>query len=167
MKSRRALVVLVALVLIVIDRLTKVWAAANLQIGVPKQIVGDFFRFNLTYNPGAAFSLLTNATWIFALFAACASVFILWYAPRIGRTSFAIAAGGVLAGASGNLIDRCINEPGFPSGHVTDFLELPYWPIFNIADSSITISMTFIIIMLLLGYNPDGTRENKKASAHE
>jgi signal peptidase II len=160
-KSRRALVLLVAAIILIADRATKVWAAANLQVGQPEPVLGDFLRFNLIYNPGAAFSMLTNATWVFSIFATVASIAVIWYSRRIKSVPYAIAAGGVLAGASGNLIDRCINEPGFPVGHVTDFIELPYWPIFNVADSSIVVSMTCIVIMLLLGYNPDGTRETK------
>ena len=152
----------VAAVVLLADRLTKIWAESTLIEGQPQQVLGDFLRFNLTHNPGAAFSMFTNATWIFAVFASIASIGIIWYAPRLVSTPFAIAAGGVLAGASGNLIDRCINEPGFPNGHVTDFLELPYWPIFNVADSSIVVSITALVIMLMLGYNPDGTRETKK-----
>lgn len=164
MKSRRLLVLVVAAIILIADRLTKVWAAANLQVGEPQQIIGDFLRFHLTYNPGAAFSMLTNATWVFSIFATVASVAVIWYSSRIKSTAFAVAAGGVLAGASGNLIDRCINDPGFAVGHVTDFIELPYWPIFNVADSSIVLSMTFVVIMLLLGYNPDGSRDSSSAA---
>lgn len=142
---------LIALPVIVVDRITKAWAEANLQLGQPQEILGSFLQFNLVYNPGAAFSIFTDATWVFTVFAISFSVFLILFAGRIVRLPWKIAAGLGLGGAIGNLIDRIVNEPGIAQGHVVDFIMIPYWPIFNIADSSMSIAVVIIIIASLRG----------------
>lgn len=137
--------------MIVVDRITKAWAEANLQLGQPQEILGSFLQFNLVYNPGAAFSIFTDATWVFTVFAISFSVFLILFAGRIVRLPWKIAAGLGLGGAIGNLIDRIVNEPGIAQGHVVDFIMIPYWPIFNIADSSMSIAVVIIIIASLRG----------------
>lgn len=149
--NTRLLLLLIALPVIVVDRITKIWAEANLQLGQPQEIVGSLLQFNLVYNPGAAFSIFTDATWVFTVFAITFSVFLISFANRIVRLPWKIAAGLGLGGAIGNLIDRIINEPGIAQGHVVDFVMIPYWPIFNIADSSMSIAVVLIIIASLRG----------------
>ena len=149
--NTRFLLLLIALPVIVVDRITKAWAEANLQLGQPQEILGSFLQFNLVYNPGAAFSIFTDATWVFTVFAISFSVFLIVFAGRIVRLPWKIAAGLGLGGAIGNLIDRIVNEPGIAQGHVVDFIMIPYWPIFNIADSSMSIAVVIIIIASLRG----------------
>lgn len=149
--NTRFLLLLIALPVIVVDRITKAWAEANLQLGQPQEILGSFLQFNLVYNPGAAFSIFTDATWVFTVFAISFSVFLILFAGRIVRLPWKIAAGLGLGGAIGNLIDRIVNEPGIAQGHVVDFIMIPYWPIFNIADSSMSIAVVIIIIASLRG----------------
>jgi signal peptidase II len=147
----RFLLILIALPLILIDRLTKVWAESNLQLGRPEEVVGTLLQFNLVYNPGAAFSILTDATWVFTIFALCFSTFILLFAQRITTLPWKIAAGLGLGGAVGNLIDRIVNGPAIGQGPVIDFIMVPYWPIFNIADASMSIAVVIIVIASLRG----------------
>jgi len=149
--NTRALLVVIALPLIGVDRITKIWAENNLQFAQPQEVIGTLLQFNLVYNPGAAFSIFTDATWVFTLFAIAFSLFILTFANRITTTPWKIAAGMGLGGAIGNLIDRIVNEPGIGQGHVIDFLMIPYWPIFNIADASMSIAVAIIIIASLRG----------------
>lgn len=149
--NTRFLLLLIALPVIAVDRITKAWAEANLQLGQPQEILGSFLQFNLVYNPGAAFSIFTDATWVFTVFAISFSVFLILFAGRIVRLPWKIAAGLGLGGAIGNLIDRIVNEPGIAQGHVVDFIMIPYWPIFNIADSSMSIAVVIIIIASLRG----------------
>lgn len=159
MGSRAVRIVLgVALAVVVLDRLTKAWALANLDPERPVDLLGPFLRLHLVHNPGAAFSFLTNATWVFTLIAVAISGYLIRFAPRIQHPVWAAAVGGILGGALGNLIDRLANPPSFGQGHVTDFLELPYWPIFNVADSSIVISAVVVVLMSLRGFEMDGSR---------
>lgn len=149
--NTRARLIFIASPLIVVDRITKVWAENNLQFGKPQEVFGSLLQFNLVYNPGAAFSIFTDATWVFTLFAIAFAIFILVFANRITTTPWKIAAGLGLGGAIGNLIDRIMNEPEIGQGHVIDFLMIPYWPIFNIADASMSTAVAIIVIASLRG----------------
>jgi signal peptidase II len=161
-KSRPiTLIALIAFAVVALDRITKIWAANSLPLGISKPVIGELLQFHLAYNPGAAFSIFTNATWIFTAFSSAISIYILYKASQIKSTLWQIGAGGILGGAVGNLIDRFINEPGFPGGHVTDFIQLPNWPVFNIADSSVFCSAIFLMIISLRGINFDGSKEVK------
>lgn len=145
----------VAAVVIVVDQITKAWAESALVEHVRQPFIGTFLQLHLLYNPGAAFSMFTNATWVFALFSTAICIAILTNAQKVRNTGWQIALGGVLGGAAGNLVDRLTNAPGFGRGLVVDFLELPYWPVFNIADSSVVISATAMVLMSLRGINYD------------
>ena len=91
-------------------------------------------------NPGAAFSFATGFTFILTLLAASVVVALLYFAPRVTSLGWLITIGVLLGGVLGNLTDRIFREPGFLKGHVIDWIELTHWPVFNIADSAITIS---------------------------
>ena len=160
MKSRPIIsIALIALVVVALDRLTKIWAANTLPLGQSQPVIGELLQFHLAFNPGAAFSIFTNATWLFTAFSTAISIYILYKAKQIKSGLWQIGAGGILGGAVGNLIDRFINEPGFPNGHVTDFIQLPNWPVFNIADSSVFCSAIFLMVISLRGLNYDGTKD--------
>ncbi len=152
-------IALIALVVVTLDRLTKIWAENSLTLGVSKPVIGELLQFHLVYNPGAAFSIFTNATWVFTIFSATIAFYILYKAKDIKSQLWQVGAGGILGGAIGNLIDRFINAPGFPNGHVTDFLKLPNWPVFNIADSSVFVSAIFLVIVSMRGINFDGSKD--------
>ena len=123
---------------------TKLWALSSLDENVPQDFGGSLLRLRLIFNPGAAFSLGTGATSVFTIIQAVVSVAIVVVAPRVGRLRWAIGLGLVLGGAIGNLTDRLTRAPGFGVGHVVDFLELPNWPVFNIADSAIVAAACLV-----------------------
>jgi len=79
-------------------------------------------------------------------------------AARLGSTGWAVALGLLLGGALGNLTDRIFRSPGPLRGHVVDFLELPHWPIFNLADSAIVLGAVLITLQSLRGVHLDGRR---------
>ena len=82
---------------------------------------------------------------------------ILRIARRLRSGPWAVGLGMVLGGAVGNLVDRVFREPGPFRGHVVDFLELPHWPVFNLADSAIVCGGILIVILSFRGLDPDGT----------
>jgi signal peptidase II len=84
-------------------------------------------------------------------------VIIIKYSRKLGSVAWALALGGLLGGAVGNLIDRMFRAPGPFRGFVVDFIQLPYWAIFNIADMAVVISGVSIAILLIRGYSIDGT----------
>lgn len=133
------------------DRLTKVWALANLTYGEPQDFIGSLLRLRLVFNPGAAFSLGIGATPLFTVIQASVSIIILVAATRVRSLPWAVALGLVLGGATGNLTDRLTRPPGFGLGHVVDFLELPNFPVFNVADMAIVTAACLVALLSLRG----------------
>ena len=149
----------VAVVVYVLDRVSKYLVIQNLELRQPVEVLGEFLKFYYVENPGAAFSLGSGSTWIFAIIAIAVAVFIVIFARRIRSTGWAVLFGLLLGGNLGNLTDRLTREPGFGVGHVVDFLQLYLFPaIFNIADVAIVSSMGLFIILTLRGIGLDGKR---------
>ena len=151
-------VVIVAVPVYLADQLTKAWASANLQPDQPRALVGSVLQLSLTRNSGAAFSIGTGATWILTAIACSVVVFVVVTARRLGSRGWALALGLLLGGSLGNLTDRMFRAPGPGRGHVVDFLQLPHYPIFNIADSAIVSAAVLIAVMAFRGVSIDGTR---------
>lgn len=141
-----------------VDLTTKTLAVAKLSDGSSVRVVGDLLTLDLARNPGAAFSTGTSYTMVLSFVAITAACVVLWFARRIGSTGWAVALGFLLAGILGNLTDRVFRAPGFLEGHVVDFLRLPNWPIFNVADMCINIAAALIIIQALRGVAVSGDR---------
>ena len=150
--------VIVAVPVYVADQLTKAWATANLQPDQPRELIGSVLQLNLIRNSGAAFSIGTGATWILTAIACSVVAFILFFARRLGSRGWALALGLLLAGSLGNLTDRMFRAPGPGRGHVVDFVQLPHYPIFNVADSAIVSAALLIAVLAFRGINIDGTR---------
>jgi signal peptidase II len=154
---------LVAIAAYALDLGTKQWAQANLEDGdIP--VLGDWFVLHLTYNPGAAFSTGTEFTIVFTCLAAIAVVVVLWLSRRLGSPLWAVGLGLLLGGVAGNLTDRIFREPSFLRGHVVDFLMLPNWPVFNIADICINVAAGVIILQSFRGVMLSGRRADKDAT---
>ena len=149
--SARVPVVAIGLVVWLLDLLSKQWALSALADGRPRELLGDFLRLRLTSNPGAAFSVGTDITWLFTVIATVIVGLIVWHANRIGHRGWVVGVGGLLGGALGNLTDRLFREPGFAHGHVVDFIALPNFPVFNVADSFITCSVALMFWLSFKG----------------
>ncbi len=150
--------VVVALVVYAADVVTKVVAVEALTGRPPVPVVGDVLVLRLTRNPGAAFSLGTSATFVLSLISIGVVLVVAWLARRVASGVWAVALGLLLGGAAGNLTDRLLREPAPMKGHVVDFLELPNWPVFNLADSAIVVAAGLIIVQSFRGIQIDGGR---------
>ena len=160
-RSRRPLVLALlalAVAVLAVDQLTKVWAVQSLTEGVRTPLVGDLLGLTLLYNPGAALSIATGMTWVLTLAAATVSVVILRVANRLGSRGWAVGLGLLLGGALGNLIDRLFREPGFARGHVVDFIAYGELFVGNVADIAIVAAAGLIVLLSLRGIGVDGTR---------
>ena len=135
----------VAAAVVVLDQLTKVWAVSGLSDG-PVRVVGSLLELRLTRNPGGAFSLLTNLTPVLAVLAVVMAVYIVRTTRRTADIVMAYSLALVHGGALGNLVDRLVRSPGFLRGEVVDFIKVPHWPTFNVADSAITVGVILIAI---------------------
>lgn len=156
----RLLFVAVALLGLALDVVTKIIAVALLDERRPVELLGGVLTLNLIRNPGAAFSLGEEFTIVFTVLSLAVLAFVCArLAPRLGHPGWAVALGLLAAGISGNLSDRIFREPEFLHGHVVDFLQLPYWPIFNVADMCIVAAAVLIMVLSVIkNVSVDGTR---------
>ena len=130
--------------MVVADQLTKWWAVDRLSRG-PIAVVGSI-RLALTHNSGGAFGLGSGVVPVVVL-AVVALVVVLFVVGRsIDRSAIAVALGLVLGGALGNLADRVFRAPGFGRGSVVDFVDLRWWPVFNLADTAITCGCVLLVV---------------------
>lgn len=144
-----SLMAAIIVVVAIIDQLTKILMLNILKDG-PIYVIGDWFRFRLLFNPGAAFSMGENSTWLFTCIQIAFVVGISIAAPRIEHRITAVGLAMIAGGALGNLIDRLFRAPEFFVGHVVDFISVGDFAVFNIADSAITCGVAVFIIGMLL-----------------
>jgi signal peptidase II len=141
-----------ASVIALVDQLTKEAAISSLTQYVRVPVLGDVLGWYLTFNDSAAFSLGFGITWIFTLISSGALVFVLARAHTMQNLTWLVMAGCLAGGVLGNLIDRLTRAPGFGSGMVVDFIQIPFgFPIFNVADCFITITMVLVAIRVAVG----------------
>ena len=156
-RRRVGVLLAVAATVIVLDQISKIIAVASLQDGTVVEVIDGIFQLRLVRNAGAAFSLATGLTVVFTAIAVVVIVVILRLSRRLTSVPWAIALGGLLGGAVGNLLDRVMREPAPLRGHVVDFLELTHWPVFNLADSVIVGSAVLMAWLSLRGVSYDGS----------
>ena len=128
------------------DFVTKSWALQSLS-AEPRKILGSILQFTLVFNSGAAFSLATGFTILFSLLALGVVVAVIYFAPKITSTGWQFTIGLLLGGVLGNLTDRIFREPSFLSGYVIDWIQIPHWPVFNLADSAICIAAAIAFVL--------------------
>lgn len=156
----------VAVLVYTFDRVSKYFITQNLEIGQTVDFVGKVLQLHYVENSGAAFSLGSGTTWLFAIIAGVVAVFIIVFARRIRSRAWAVLFGLLLGGTLGNLTDRLTRGESFGSGHVIDFLQLIYFPaIFNIADTAIVSAMALFIILTIRGIGLDGKRARREPAA--
>ena len=148
-KSWSVVFLLIGLLILIIDQLSKVWIRTNLSEGQALFELG-FFRITHITNTGAAFGLFQGQSFILTIVAVLAIAVVLvcglyisrffpWLDSRLSKLSLGLLLGGTV----GNLIDR------LRFGYVTDFIDFGYWPVFNVADASVTIGVILFAYSLL------------------
>ena len=153
------LVAALALAVLALDQVTKVWAVRTLTVGERTPVVGDLLGLSLLYNPGAALSIATGMTWVLTAIAVVVVVVTVRASRRIGSRGWALALGLLLGGAIGNLVDRFLRDPGPARGHVVDFIAYGDLFVGNVADIAIVGAAGLIMLLSLRGIGLDGTRE--------
>jgi signal peptidase II len=135
-----------AALILVLDQLTKWWAVEVLDTRTI-DLVGSL-RLRLTINYGSAFSLANGRGPLISLLAIVIVVILLRSGRHATRPAMAIAIGMVLGGAFGNLLDRAFRAgEGFLGGGVVDFVDLQWWPVFNLADSAIVVGAIGLFLL--------------------
>lgn len=149
---RRTYLALVAGIMVavaVVDQVVKQVMLATLTPGEPVAVIGDWFRWLLLFNSGAAFSMGQNLTWLITAIQLAFVVGALIAAPRLRVRSAAVGIALVAGGALGNLIDRLFRPPGFWFGHVVDYISVGDFAVFNLADTAINIGVAVFVLAIL------------------
>lgn len=148
-----------AWIIFVLDFLTKSWAISFLAGHSDIHLIGSFLTLTFVKNSGAAFGIATGATILLSLFAIGVGATILRYAAMVNSRGWIVVMGLVLGGIMGNLTDRIFRSPGFLRGHVIDWIAIPHWPVFNIADSAIFIATGIAMILTFRNIPPLGVKK--------
>src|SRR5699024_1090851 len=142
------------------DLWSKEAVLANMTEGQRIPVIEPILSWHFIRNPGAAFSIGTEHTWIFTIIQAAGLLIVLYLIVFRARTlPWLITLGCLCGGIAGNLTDRLFLEPAFGIGHVIDFIAFPNFAIFNIADSFIVVSIIVIVILVMMGKTLDGQPE--------
>lgn len=136
-----------------IDYITKSWALLHFT-STPQPIIGSLLQFTLLKNPGAAFSVATGFSLAFTFLALAVIVTIVKFASQITSRGWLMCGGLLLGGVLGNLTDRLFRDPGFFVGHVIDWIQIPHWPVFNIADIAISTAALVAFIQTMRNVPP-------------
>jgi signal peptidase II len=138
---------LVAAAVLAVDQVTKWVAQRELADGHSVRVVGSLLRFTLTYNSGMAFSRGTGLGPVIGVVALVVIVVLLASLRRESSRLARVALAAVIGGALGNIVDRLFRAgDGFMGGSVVDFLQLPHWPVFNVADMAVTLGGLTLVL---------------------
>ncbi|MFA7272098.1 MAG: signal peptidase II [Candidatus Omnitrophota bacterium] len=131
--------VIIVFVILLLDQLSKAFISGILQLNQTIPLIKGVFGLTLVHNRGAAFGLFRNQVYLFIITSITAIV-LIYFGLKDNRHNkyYVVSLSLILAGAIGNLIDR------LRLGYVIDFLNFYIWPVFNIADSSITIGAVLL-----------------------
>ena len=147
-----------AAVILIVDQLTKNWAVANLPELDPQPFLGEVLQLTLLYNSGAAWGMGAEITPVVTCLQIAIVIGVIVFAIRSVRSAwYALALGLIMGGALGNIHDRLLRDPSPFHGAVVDFLELPHWPVFNVADSCVVVGAFLVVALTFKGINLDGT----------
>jgi signal peptidase II len=160
-RRRIGILIGVAVLVLALDIVSKVTVVATLSNRAPIRLLGGFLHLRVDRNPGAAFSFGPSLTILFSLIAVTVIVVILRSSRRIRSLPWAITLGLLLGGATGNLVDRIFRWPGLFRGWVVDWIQIPHWPVFNLADSAIVCGGILAVLLAARGIRLDGHREQR------
>lgn len=147
MKTLYARLLVTAGIVLLVDQLTKSWALESL--ATPRVLIDGLLRLRLAYNSGGAFGILQGFPEFFLVATLIATIAILFWVRSLDQPTWAIPLGLVLGGGFGNVFDRLLRDTG---GRVVDFIDLGWWPVFNVADMCI---VTGVMLVLLLGFKSE------------
>ena len=153
---RLRLVLGIAAVALAADVISKVVAVERLSDRPPVRLVDGLLELTLVRNPGAAFSIGVGATALFSVVAVGVVFILARAATRLRSRPWAVVLALLLGGALGNLGDRIFRSPGPFRGEVVDWIRIPHWPVFNLADACITVGAVLAVVLSLRGHHLEG-----------
>lgn len=140
---------IIAASVVIIDQVTKAIAVTKLASAGSLPAIGTIASFTLVKNTGAAFGLFRYQTTVFVIISVIAIAFTIFYLAK-KKPALYLPFALILGGAAGNLVDR------LRFGYVVDFIDVHFWPVFNVADSCITIGAILLFVIILKGKDASG-----------
>ena len=142
------------------------WAVANLPELDPQPFLGEVLQLTLLYNSGAAWGMGAEITPVVTCLQIAIVIGVIVFAIRSVRSAwYALALGLIMGGALGNIHDRLLRDPSPFHGAVVDFLELPHWPVFNVADMGVVGGALLVVALGLFGLDADPARAEQEATS--
>jgi signal peptidase II len=154
-RPRTLLIVAIAAAVVLVDQIAKAIMVATVEGRAPVVIVDGWLQLRVLRNFGAAFSTGTDLPWVFTLFAIVVIAIVVRLSRRSVSTPWAVVLALLLGGAVGNLIDRVLrsrmdgSHPGLGFGGVVDFVDVPWFAVFNVADASLTVAACAVAVLAL------------------
>lgn len=143
-----------ALVIVAVDQLTKWWAETSLELFEYHPVLGNILGWRLVYNPGAAFGLGSDFTWVLTLLAGAAVIGLVIFALRVPGPWWGVGVAALLGGAISHLGDRLFRDPGFGEGHIVDFIDYAGFFVGNVADIFLVGGAIFLVLVSLFSKAP-------------
>ena len=141
---------------VLVDQGTKWWAETHLSLGVYVPVIGDLLGWRLVYNPGAAFGLASEFTWVLTIVAVIAVAGLGWFSATVVHPMWLVGTSALLGGAISHLGDRLFREPGFAFGHIVDFIDYSGLFVGNVADIALVGgAVTLIVASLFAPHRPE------------
>jgi len=166
-RRRLGLLFGIAAAVLLADVITKIIVVATLTPEHEVKVIGTLLTLDLVRNSGAAFSFGPGMTIVFTLIAVGVIFFIVRTSRRLYSIVWAVTLGLLLGGAAGNLSDRLLRSPGVFRGEVVDWIQLPHWPVFNVADSCIVCGGILAVVLAARGIRLDGSRDPRMSSGED
>lgn len=144
MNKKYNFVLSIALFIVFLDQFTKFLIKQNLQLNQSIPVIKNIFHLTYITNTGSAFGLFKGLNWFFIIFSIIVIIAIFYFITQIKNNEklMQFSVGLLLGGTIGNLIDRVVY------GFVVDFIDFRIWPVFNVADSAVTIGIIVLIVLL-------------------
>jgi signal peptidase II len=140
-RSRWVRMIATAALVVGIDQLAKASIRSSMLVGERRDVIGPLDLLSVR-NRGVAFGAFSGAgIVVLALTAIALAAVLIWFSRRDDASNAWLPAGLILGGACGNLLDRLLE------GEVTDFIKLPHWPAFNLADVAITVGVVLLVVV--------------------
>jgi signal peptidase II len=154
-----------AIVIVLLDQATKWWAETTLQFREYNPVIGELLGWRLIYNPGAAFGLAADYTWILTILAGAAVVGLTIFALRVPNAWWGVGVAALLGGAISHLGDRLFRDPGFGKGEIVDFIDYAGFFVGNVADIFLVGGAIYLVLVSL--FQKDPTPEADELPAQE
>ena len=143
-----------AIVIVLLDQGTKWWAETTLQFREYNPVIGELLGWRLIYNPGAAFGLAADYTWILTIVAGAAVIGLTVYALRVPNVWWGVGVAALLGGAISHLGDRLFRDPGFGKGEIVDFIDYAGFFVGNVADIFLVGGAIYLVLVSLFQREP-------------